>query len=644
MAMLAIIRCGLQWGIMCLAVVICAPAAAVGEATGDASATAVSGRPEFPEADKVARLIRSLGDPQYVSRRMAEEQLLAMGMDAFDQIDAATNDPDPEIAANCKYLISELTVRWTRSDDPPWVQRLMEDYASRADAERMRVVNALGGVSSRVEAIGPLCRICRFDPDPAISRQAAVELLQPTEYWPVYASTSRLDAEPARSSADLIGEVPAILRREVGPSIRLAAEWIRLFALQLESADQALPAWNEVIARAEARANKTSDDGTYIAQVESLLRNRARLELRLGQQDRFVQTVEELIERSSSSDTAELQRVFDWAQAAEAPEVTEALIGQFRAQLSKTKSGLYLLAVASDKQGFDQQAGELAEQALEESTDPALGDSPAQRYSIAQDLMGKGYVEWSRRELEATIVEAEPAGETHLEACWTLADSLHDWQLDFQAAEVLTEFADAVRGSAQLQSQFKQTHRQNRQRTLRTLPAFDSYAAYYRACHLRRQGDVQGEWDNLERAYELDSSNADILIAAYRASEGDDTKRELSLQRIDERCRALERQIDEMPGTVQSRNEWAWLVSNTEGDYDKAVRYSLKSIELFYRVPENERTNGAGLIDTLGRCYYAAGQLEKAVEQQRRAVELSPQLRVLRRQLEQFEAALAERG
>lgn len=640
MAKLARIRCGVQPTIVALVAMVGAPAAVVGQTAGERSAT-VAGRPDFPESDKVAQLIRALGDPQYVRRRMAEEQLLAMGMDAFDQIDAATRDPDPEIAANCKYLISELTVRWTRSDDPPWVQRLMKDYASRPDAERMRVVSALGGVASRIETVGPLCRICRFDPDPAISRQAAVELLQPAEYWPLYASTSRLDSEPTQRPADLIKQVPGILRREVGPSIRLAAQWIRLFALQLESAEQALPAWNEAVADAEARVSKTSDDGTYAAQVETLLRNRARLELRTAQRNQFVQTVEKLMEQSSESATAELQRVFDWAHAARDPQVTEALIAQFQDQLSQTKSGLYLMAKAKAKQGLDQPAADLAERAYQAATDPALGDSTAQRYAIAEQLMQQGYVEWSRRELRATIDEAEPAGETQSKACWMLADSLHDWQQDAQAAEVLTEFADAVRGSAQLQNQFKQTQRQNR---LRTLPAYDSYAAYYRACHLRREGDLQGEWDNLERAYELDSSNADILIASYRASEGDPAKRELSLQRIEERCRALERQIDASPGTVQSRNEWAWLVSNTEGDYDKAIRYSLKSIELFYRVPENERTNGAGLIDTLGRCYYAAGQFEEAVAQQRRAVELSPHLRVLRRQLEQFEKALAERG
>jgi hypothetical protein len=45
----------------------------------------------------------------------------------------------------------------------------------------------------------------------------------------------------------------------------------------------------------------------------------------------------------------------------------------------------------------------------------------------------------------------------------------------------------------------------------------------------------------------------------------------------------------------------------------------------------------------LGRCYYSAGNYEKAVESQREAVRLIPHMQVMQRQLKVFEKTLAEK-
>jgi tetratricopeptide (TPR) repeat protein len=81
-------------------------------------------------------------------------------------------------------------------------------------------------------------------------------------------------------------------------------------------------------------------------------------------------------------------------------------------------------------------------------------------------------------------------------------------------------------------------------------------------------------------------------------------------------------------------NELAWLISNTSGDFQEAVKASQRSLELS---PNNE-----AYLDTLGRCYYAAGDFEKAVESQRKAVEAAPHIQVMQRQLKVFEEALAK--
>ena len=82
-------------------------------------------------------------------------------------------------------------------------------------------------------------------------------------------------------------------------------------------------------------------------------------------------------------------------------------------------------------------------------------------------------------------------------------------------------------------------------------------------------------------------------------------------------------------------NQYAWLVSNTTGDFQKAVDYSLKSLEI-------RNWESASYLDTLGHCYYAAEDFANAVKYQKLAVEKDPGSLGMRRQLKVFEEALAK--
>ena len=83
-------------------------------------------------------------------------------------------------------------------------------------------------------------------------------------------------------------------------------------------------------------------------------------------------------------------------------------------------------------------------------------------------------------------------------------------------------------------------------------------------------------------------------------------------------------------------NQFAWLVGNTLGEKnlqlaEEAIRNSHRSLEI--------KPDAAGYLDTLGRCYYAKGDLEKAVRFQQEAAQLDPHSGLIREQLELFEAA-----
>src|SRR5690606_38472520 len=206
----------------------------------------------FPDRERVAGLIAQLGKSRYVVRRAAEQELLEIGMPAFDQVDEAAESIDPEIAANCRYLLSQMTVRWTRRDDPPQVAMYLEDYADYDEMYRLQTIQQLANLPEHM-GIAPLCRICRYDPSPVVSQAAALALMDVGQTVESYVEApkwklGRLKVEmgPAQAKA---------MREALGPSVREGAQWIRLFALQLESPAETIPHWDVAIEKAIHRAN-----------------------------------------------------------------------------------------------------------------------------------------------------------------------------------------------------------------------------------------------------------------------------------------------------------------------------------------------------------------------------------------------------
>src|SRR4029079_16687148 len=82
-------------------------------------------------------------------------------------------------------------------------------------------------------------------------------------------------------------------------------------------------------------------------------------------------------------------------------------------------------------------------------------------------------------------------------------------------------------------------------------------------------------------------------------------------------------------------NQVAWLVANTEGDIDEAIRLSQKSVDLARAEGESPKRVG-GLLDTLGHCYFAKKDYASAVRCQSEAAALDPQPVSITRQLKVF--------
>ncbi len=105
----------------------------------------------------------------------------------------------------------------------------------------------------------------------------------------------------------------------------------------------------------------------------------------------------------------------------------------------------------------------------------------------------------------------------------------------------------------------------------------------------------------LDKALEANPDDIDVLIACYQLPGQPPEYRAKIVQLDQEGRRGLARDDCRRSRNALGYNNYAWLIGNTEGDMDEAVRYSQKSLEL---QPES-----AGFYDTLAHVYAGKGDL-----------------------------------
>jgi tetratricopeptide (TPR) repeat protein len=284
---------------------------------------------------------------------------------------------------------------------------------------------------------------------------------------------------------------------------------------------------------------------------------------------------------------------------------------------------LYFLAAAKHSAGKTDEGLKLAKQALD------LPEADAEnRVIVARALATLGRVDWAEWEYRHAVEDLPQTSVESIEARREWAIWLHDGEQYKQAADVIQEFFDALAKDRQARSQFNRVP-QGRS----FLNSMSSRHDYYLACYHESRKEFDLQRQALKRAAERYDDDPDVLIAMYRSPGADEEFRKETLAKIADMSQRYLALIEQDPDDPTLLNQWAWLVSNTEGDYAKAIECSRKSLELSPDEPS--------YLDTLGRCYYAVGDLENATKSQRKAVELSPHYRIMQRQLKQFEKELA---
>jgi hypothetical protein len=632
-ALLRPLVCGLAF-----ALAACGPALSVAEAP-------VGEQPKTAESTTAA-LVEQLADPRYVVRLEAQQRLEERGLDAFDALLAATRELDPEVSSASARLLDGLRGDWLASlpgagvlADSPEVRVALEGYADGSIDERGDIILALARLFNDTvagdrpaRAAAALARIARFEPSERLSRAAARMLLADDE--------QTLDSRRAAAAADAAEQ----LAEAHGPGVRDAAAWLAAATTERRGGPVASQ-WSELAAREAGRrrpvAGETSDEREAVA--ATLEWRRLRASLREGEMGAAVEAADALADLTPGAAAGRLERALLWMAEAKRWEAVDRTLATHRAKLG-AKRGAYLEARLLASRGETARSEEVAELALATAPDEvdaaiaagritAGGADRGARGLLGDELEFAGFAAWARREWLAEVEDADLMALPSLYARQRLADSYADEALWAEAASILAPLADEIDPKDNRQRYERMVGRV--QAPLHRAAAVIAKRWCYEALALGEAGGALDDQEALlNKAIAADPLDADILIAMYRLKGASEQFRAATRQKIRDLADSFEATIAEEPRSGGAYNQWAWLIANTEGDQQKAVRYSRRSLEL--------ESGDGGFLDTLGRCLYAVGELDEAIARQREAIKLHPTMKVMQRQLEEFERAKAE--
>lgn len=601
----------------------------IGVASLLAAFTAAAGA-AGPTDDRIADLIRQLGDPHYGRRERAAAELDSLGAAAIDQLLAAAEmSDDLEVALRATWLVESIPV-----DDPgdaSAARSLLQGYKTKTLAERVVTMHWLLRLDDDT-GISPLARIARLDRDPAASRVAAALLAREwtpgDPFWPGIAEriamalgssqrpTSRLLAslvafsqadsvDGRRAARDAAREVVALLDRSRPADVTTAGD------SEVDESDS-----SAAITRDLGRTTQRLFERSLVLMlIETGDVEEARGILRGVFAEFLAQGGDDTLQTASN-----LADTLIWAAAHGLPDVVDDLPAEGHDDVREHFILRFARAVCERTRGNDTVAEQLARATFEQE-----GMSFVDRLRAGILLQKWGAGDWASREYTAVVDDNEAPAQQQVLASVMYAEFLHDRGRDGEAAGVLDRLVGDDAGErAPALRQLDRDPAQTRAR-----------ADYFRACAAAAAGDTAAQRRALEAAAGGAAPDVDALIALYHLPNNTPEQRQATLDRIQAALARMEEEIQQVPEDPNTYNEYAWLVSNTEGDFAKALRYSKRSLR--------DSFDNASYLDTLAHCHAAAGNLAAAIRTQRLAMRHEPHNRIIRLNLAAFEARAASR-
>lgn len=553
---------------------------------------------------QIRKLIQQLGDKDYYARQRAEAELSKFGFETFDALSEATASDDLEIAARARHLLRMMKVQWYEPGDPPQVKQLLSNYDLLPHDARLAKINALTMLPSEV-GLPALCRIVRYEKSSLVSKEAAIEIMFPN------ALNRKPAPTPKKETADLV-------RKHLSESKRVAAEWLRAWSSPGEDPRAVAEEWARRI-EAEEKMLRSSPGQSSPEIVAALLRLQIARWKRLGRTDDAVAAIQRLMQLQSG-DPETLSNLLEWLVEQKAWKAVDDLAQRFGPQISVNPALLYGVAEAQAAKGDHDRAEKTARQAAQLYPGKTRAEL-LQHWMIARNLQQRGMFAWAKREYQHVAAsQTADTADVALDCQSRLSEMLHDQGEEQDAADALQAMLDAMKKMGHADSELVGRSR--------------ARMNYFLACHWQAKGEEAKHREFLDKALAADETDIDVLIAFYRLPDQKPDQQQKIRRLIQKAAADLREQVADQPDDASAYNQLAWLIGNTEGDLDEALRASRKSLEL--------RPEAGGYYDTLARVYFAKGDFANAIHYQTKALEMDPHSRQMQRQLEVFRKKLEE--
>jgi tetratricopeptide (TPR) repeat protein len=578
---------------------------------------------------RIDKLIEQLGANDFALREKAQSELAQAGLEAYDALHAAQSHHDPEIALRARYLVRSMSVRWFSDADSPKVVAILKDYGDLQEPERSNRIDRLAALENGL-GVTPLVRLARFETMDPLAKYAALQVMQ-------------LPSPAGDAQAELVKNIQAV----VGNSNRVGASWLRLYARTLVEPLATLSHWDQATQAEQALFAKHPERSSREV-VRDLYRYQVELLKRLDRDEEAIAVMRRTFALLDGT-PEQVQEVVDWLVHRQAWSVALEVLQKFEPVVADKAELLYLLVNVQDQLGNAAQAHETAQRAL--ALKPENLDDHMRIGRMLEET--RGMEKWAEAEYRQVLANATPASRQDFVARFKLAELLHDRLRELPAAQMLKPVCDLLAKDATAKETWER-------HTLLPPEAAIARMNYFLACHDREQQDHAQEQEHLQAAVNSYPEDADVLIAMYRLPNADDAWKKLTKEKIEAVAAEFRRAVENSKVAVEGAdnehsraealrlhaidcNQLAWLVGNTFGDYQEAVKLSQESVKICEQLPLLKPST-AGYLDTLGRCYYAAGDLPNAVKHQSLAATLNPVSGQIRRQLEFFQQEAADRG
>jgi tetratricopeptide (TPR) repeat protein len=570
---------------------------------------------------KIAVLILELGDKDYFVRQKAQEELSTMGFDAYEALNAAATNDDLEISTRVNYLLKLMRVEWTAPSDPQEVKRILKGYEMLDPPNREERIQSLAALPDG-KAFAALCRLARYEKTNTLSKRAALALMQSTP-----------------GGAPPSGQNVSVIRKALDQGSRPAVLWINAWLLLGRDSQRGLDEFKRLIDD-ETKILKDSPDETSQELTMGLMRYYISQLKRLGKNEAVVQAMRQLIE-VQKDDSSAIAELAEWFVDQKAWESLEELQKKFAPRFAADPLPLYLYAEAKLAQNDATKAEELAAAALKLNPDR---DSYAEHQVIAYHLKRRGCIPWAIKEYEQVLARAADQGFFPGQPAFELASLYHDQGKFLEAGKAIEKCVG--KPTAILPNPFQP----NSHGYVPKQAKAQMY--YYFGRHWESQGDRKKQREFMEKAFKEDPTDSYAVIGFYQLP--DLTPEEKG------RCKAASQKLaDSFREAMQSEqseqspnedpipapyltsreaslcNGLAWLLVNTDGNFDEALKHAKRAVEL-------EPKSGA-ILDTLAHVYFAKGDFENAVKTEEKACEFDKHSVLLKQTLEKFKKALEQK-